>query len=500
MDSDPNPFTVFPADACPFLAMPGKYDTALCLSRTDTQIAISPQYAHAVCLARDHTNCHLFVNANRTVRERLSSSVGSFAAGESDSREVIQPGQEGEPLELDKASPGPAADTSGPSDPSVVESAAGGPAAEESSTALKPTIASVHDQSRSDGRVTLSGTAAPNSRVDMYDGSERIGTTMADDGGNWTKTLRSVTPGVFLFRVGATDRTGNSLGMSDAHALSVPLRAGSAAPGRSPRHSFWTALTPLGRSLLRISAVVFLLIAGVLVLSVLSGLHSARPQLIAQPATVPGVHEPRSAVLWRFPALAASPKQVTLMVSNPNIFSVDAYVRVEGGQSPLRHVRVAPGSAVAIQVPRPQAAGTLTVQASGPVAVQRLIGGQAAAGSPAGRPSTGLSPAARPSPTPSPSSPSPARLWRFAALTIPVDHVSLLLTNKTRAPVTAYVHSRTPKGTLLRQVDILPGSRAKLELDLRSAREPLVVNATGPIVAARMVVQHSKSRTAYGTS
>jgi len=73
--------------------------------------------------------------------------------------------------------------------------------------------------------VTFSGTAEPNSTVEVFDGTTPGGTTQADLGGVWSKELTGVTDGSHTYTAKATDTTGNVSAASNARTVTVDTKA-----------------------------------------------------------------------------------------------------------------------------------------------------------------------------------------------------------------------------------------------------------------------------------
>ena len=97
-----------------------------------------------------------------------------------------------------------------------------------------PVIASPADGTyNTTGAVVLVGSAEPSSTVSISDGVTAAGTTTADGGGNWTKTVTALTDGVHAFRASATDAANRASAPSgithvtvDTHAPHTSIRTG----------------------------------------------------------------------------------------------------------------------------------------------------------------------------------------------------------------------------------------------------------------------------------
>ncbi len=71
------------------------------------------------------------------------------------------------------------------------------------------------------GRVTISGTAAPNLTIQVLDGSKPQASTHADARGAWSLTLTGLTAGPHTFRAQALDAAGNASPAFNAHPITV---------------------------------------------------------------------------------------------------------------------------------------------------------------------------------------------------------------------------------------------------------------------------------------
>ena len=80
-----------------------------------------------------------------------------------------------------------------------------------------------------DSTPTLSGTAEAGAIVSIYDGSNLLGTTTADDSGAWSYTTSTLSDGLHTFTVTATDAAGNASAASTATAVTVDTVAPTAA-------------------------------------------------------------------------------------------------------------------------------------------------------------------------------------------------------------------------------------------------------------------------------
>jgi len=84
----------------------------------------------------------------------------------------------------------------------------------------------------------FSGTATPNSTINIYDGLNRLGTTTANASGSWTFQTGPLSPGTHTFSATA-DLSGNTSAASNAIALTVE----AIAPGTSRFGSFSSQTT-----------------------------------------------------------------------------------------------------------------------------------------------------------------------------------------------------------------------------------------------------------------
>src|SRR5829696_6542765 len=85
-----------------------------------------------------------------------------------------------------------------------------------------PEISSPADNSsNNDGNVTVSGTAASGSTVELFDGATSKGTTQADAGGSWSKALSGVSDGSHTYTAKATDAAGNTSAASNSRTVVV---------------------------------------------------------------------------------------------------------------------------------------------------------------------------------------------------------------------------------------------------------------------------------------
>lgn len=89
-----------------------------------------------------------------------------------------------------------------------------------------PVIATPADGTYNTTRtVVLSGSAEPNSTVSITDGVTAVGTTTADGGGNWTKTMKSLTDGVHAFSASAIDAASRASEPSSITHVTVDTHA-----------------------------------------------------------------------------------------------------------------------------------------------------------------------------------------------------------------------------------------------------------------------------------
>ena len=98
-----------------------------------------------------------------------------------------------------------------------------------------PTVASFSPDSGTIGdgitnatTLTLTGTAASNSAVTMFDGTTQLGTAMANASGMWTFTTSTLANGAHSFTVTDTDAAGNTSVASSALAVTVDTVAPNA--------------------------------------------------------------------------------------------------------------------------------------------------------------------------------------------------------------------------------------------------------------------------------
>ena len=79
-------------------------------------------------------------------------------------------------------------------------------------------------------RVTLNGTAAANSTVDVYDGSTQIGTTTTNGNGTWSYTTGTLSDATHTFTARATDAAGNTGVWSAERTVTVDAVPSIAVP------------------------------------------------------------------------------------------------------------------------------------------------------------------------------------------------------------------------------------------------------------------------------
>jgi hypothetical protein len=89
-----------------------------------------------------------------------------------------------------------------------------------------PVITSPADNSfDTDGTITISGTAEPNSTVEVFEatasGDTSKGTTPVDASGNWTKTLSGVLGGSHAYKAEAKNAAGKTSGFSNTRTVIV---------------------------------------------------------------------------------------------------------------------------------------------------------------------------------------------------------------------------------------------------------------------------------------
>ena len=100
---------------------------------------------------------------------------------------------------------------------------------------IAPAIASfsndsgtVGDGITSDNTLTLTGTAAANTTVKVYDGATLLGTATANSSGNWTYATATLANGAHSLTAKATDAAGNTSAASSALSVTVDTAAPTA--------------------------------------------------------------------------------------------------------------------------------------------------------------------------------------------------------------------------------------------------------------------------------
>ena len=88
-----------------------------------------------------------------------------------------------------------------------------------------PAITSPQDNDSVSASFTLSGTAEPNSTVEIFEGTTSKGTTQASGSGIWSKALAGVSEGIHTYTARATDAAGNTSSASDARTLTFDATA-----------------------------------------------------------------------------------------------------------------------------------------------------------------------------------------------------------------------------------------------------------------------------------
>ncbi len=86
----------------------------------------------------------------------------------------------------------------------------------------------VADGRTSDTTLTFTGTAAPNTTVELFDGAASLGTVTADGSGAWTFTTGVLAEGAHSFTATATDAAGNTSASSGAYPVTVDTAAPAA--------------------------------------------------------------------------------------------------------------------------------------------------------------------------------------------------------------------------------------------------------------------------------
>jgi large repetitive protein len=79
----------------------------------------------------------------------------------------------------------------------------------------------VGDNITNDNTLTLTGTAAANSTVKVFDGTKQVGTATADGSGNWTATTSVLSDGAHNLTATATDATGQTSAASTALSVTI---------------------------------------------------------------------------------------------------------------------------------------------------------------------------------------------------------------------------------------------------------------------------------------
>ncbi|HMM88335.1 Ig-like domain-containing protein [Bradyrhizobium sp.] len=81
------------------------------------------------------------------------------------------------------------------------------------------------DNITNDNTLTLTGTAAANSTVKVFDGGKQIGTATANSNGAWSYTTSALSDAAHVLTATATDAAGQSSGASSALSITVDTRA-----------------------------------------------------------------------------------------------------------------------------------------------------------------------------------------------------------------------------------------------------------------------------------
>jgi hypothetical protein len=86
----------------------------------------------------------------------------------------------------------------------------------------------VGDNITNDHTLTLTGTAAANSTVKVFDGTTQIGTTTANSSGGWSYTTTALQDGTHSLTARATDAAGNTSVPSATLSVAIDTAAPAA--------------------------------------------------------------------------------------------------------------------------------------------------------------------------------------------------------------------------------------------------------------------------------
>ena len=104
-----------------------------------------------------------------------------------------------------------------------------------------PAITSPQENGFVSANFTISGTAEPNARIEVFEGTTSKGTTKGNASGAWSKALSGLSEGAHTYAAKATDAAGNTSSASNARTVNVDTQAPSAPAITNPAdHSYDT--------------------------------------------------------------------------------------------------------------------------------------------------------------------------------------------------------------------------------------------------------------------
>lgn len=284
---------------------------------------------------------------------------------------------------------------------------------------------------------------------------------------------------------GSADKTmptpGQAMGVHGPGVSSTTFKPTIGSVSDHLRH-FFSGLIPLGGLLSRITVLMFVLIGGMVVASVLSDLHTARPQLLARPAAMPRRSTPLRVSLGRSRPLqipirltAQQPDALRVVLSwRPLPYATSYLVQIE-------HKRYATGlSHLSIS-------GTLQPAKRYSWWVRGMR--QNRAGPRSQRAVLLLRPL-------------PAQLWRFAPVRPPADRVLFTLYNPNPVAADGSISVIRHGWNELERVRIPAGGSVDVRLPTVSAMgatKTTTVGASLPILVQRLATKGNTVQSAYGT-
>jgi hypothetical protein len=207
------------------------------------------------------------------------------------------------------------------------------------------------------GALRISGTAPPNSLVQVMDWFLPVGQAIADESGQWSLEIENLVEGNHAYRSVATDEVGGKT-ISALHWVIAKQQLTAREAASSTR-----------RAVLFIGACIVGAILAVAIVYLARHWSSSLAQTRHAPEPVATLVPARG---WSFPAVPARVDETVLLLSNRNRIPVNVSVEAASGKQ-LARTRIPKDTGGEVDLAPPSAAAALTVHASAPVVVRRTV-------------------------------------------------------------------------------------------------------------------------------